>query len=418
MAGKRIGTDKKPQSRQTALVAAKGRSSAEKPNESLAKTEQAKSIHAVNEQLSGPVLEIYKRLLPDLNPMSYQDILASPELVYGCFLIFEKQRDLFLDLLKNEAGQPVSNDDEELWCGRTTNDVCVLVIRTSAKKYFRTHCDQFRDVSEIRQRPNSTVNAGLLERLFGLVSRMWHGMPAHQPAVQTKMKRKSGADVFYESIAPYIRHRWQVPLIPYYAALPQSLIEEVGEGLLSMQQPSDLEFLLRIGRKDFNEAQRLTGDLAREMLDTDPRAAKGVTHAGQAEYERLLNGLHEHMGARFWKVFTGMELLDSLENKNTADIVEMASHLDRVGPETVDSLIGSLQRPQIAPFLRVAETQLENKDFDAVFGMSGDPRLARTFAKRAAQLRLDPQDPDDFEKQLPFIFQAYKAAPASFARQP
>jgi len=417
MAGKRVVIDKTPQSGRAASVAAKGGSGAEKPNASPSETEQAKTIHAVNEQLSGPVLDVYRRLLPNLNVMSYQDILASPDLVYGCFLIFEKQRNLFVDLLKNEAGQPVADDDEKLWCGRSTNDVCVLVIRTSAKKYLRTHCDRFRDVSEVRQRPESKVNAGLLERLFDLVSRMWHGTPAHQPAVQAKMNRKSGADVFYESIAPYLRYRWQVPLIPYYAALPRSLIEEMGEGLLSMRHPSDLEFLLRIGRKDFNEAQRVTGSLAREMLDTDPRAAKGVTYAGQAEYERLLNSLHEQMGARFWKVFTGTELLDSLENKNTADIVEMASHLDRVGPDTVDSLIGSLQRPQIAPFLRVAETQLENKDFDAIFGTPGDPRLARTFAKRAAQLRLDPQDSDDFEKKLPFIFQAYKAAPASFVRQ-
>jgi hypothetical protein len=190
----------------------------------------------------------------------------------------------------------------------------------------------------------------------------------------------------------------------------------MGEGLLSMRRPEDLEFLLRIGRGDFNEAQRITGTLSREMLDTDPRAAKGVVQAGTKEYERLLGSLHHRMGARFWKVFTGPELLDSLKSKSTADIVEMASHLDRMSPDTVDNIIIFLQRPQIAPFLRVAESVMEREDFDAVFGVPGNPRLARVFAQKAAQLKLDREDPDDFEKRLPFIFQAWRSAPEEFAK--
>ena len=206
-------------------------------------------------------------------------------------------------------------------------------------------------------------------------------------------------------------------MIPYYAALPRSLIEEIEEGLLSMRRPEDLEFVLRIGRQDFNEAQKITGDLAREMLDTDPRAAKGVSYVGGKEYERLLGGLHDRMGSRFWRVFTGTELLDSLRSKNTADIVEMASHLDRMSSETVDAMIDYLQRPQLAPFLQVAENVLSRQEFDAVFGVPGDPRLARIFAQKAAQVRVDREDPEDFQNKLPFIFQAYRTAPEDFAKQ-
>jgi len=372
------------------------------------------SIRTINEQLGGPVLDVYRTLLPNLKSLTYTDILQSPELIQGCMKIFEKQRERFADLLKNESGLPVSDDDEPLWCGRSVDEVRILVIRTTAKKYFRTHGDRFGDVKEHTKRPDSKVNVPLLDRLFDLVSRLWHA-PGHRPAAAPP-KPKSGADVFYETIAPYLRHSWQLPLIPYYAALPRSLIREMGEGLLNIRRPEDLEFILRIGRDDFNEAQRITGDLAREMLDTDPRASVGVAHAGRAEYERLLSGLHHHMGARFWKVFTGTELLDSLQHKSTADIVEMASHLDRMSPETVDSLVGFLQRPQIAPFLRVADTVMQQKDFDAIFGVPGNPRLARIFAKKAAQLRLDPGDPEDFEKRLPFIFQAYLTSPEDFAK--
>jgi hypothetical protein len=329
--------------------------------------------------------------------------------------LFDRQRAPFADLLKNGQGVPVSDDDEPLWCGRSINDVRVLVIRTTAKKYFRTHGDRFHDIREHDTRPDSKVNVPMLERLFDLVTRLWHPQPARTKA-PSRPKPKSGADVFYEAMAPYLRHDWQLPLIPYYAALPKSLVRELGEGLLTMRRPEDLEFVLKIGRADFSEAQRITGDLTREMLDTDPRASAGIVHAGQAEYERLLGGLHEKMGARFWKVFAATDVLDSLQHKSTADIVEMASHLDRMSPDTVDSLVAFLQRPQIAPFLHVAEKVLQPKDFDAVFGIPGNPRLARIFAKKAAQLRLDPSDPNDFENRLPFIFQAYMTAPADFAK--
>lgn len=378
------------------------------------RAEQSRIIHEINEKLSGPVLEVYRKLLPNLENVTYQDILASPELVNGCLLIFEKQRNHFEHLLVNDAGMPVADEDEPLYCGRSIDEIRVLVIRTTAKKYFRTHGDRFRDLSEHKRTPNSSVNVSLLERLFDLVAKVWQGKP-HRPPPRPK-KRKSGADVFYDGIAPYLRHRWQVPLIPYYAALPRSLIEEMGEGLLSMRRPEELEFLLRIGRKDFNEAQRITGELSREMLDTDPRAAKGVTYAGEKEYERLLTHLHDRMGARFWKVFTGTELLDSLQSKSTADIVEMASHLDRMSSETVESIIAHLQRPQIAPFLRVADATMDHGDFDAIFGQPGNPRLARIFAQKASQLRLDPDDPDDFENRLPFIFQAWRTSPDDFAK--
>lgn len=379
------------------------------------RAQQNKTIHTINEQLSGPVLAAYRVLLPNLGTLEYQDILATPDLVNGCLLLFEKQRSHFQHLLVSEAGLPVTSDDEPLWCGRSIDEIRTLVIRTTAKKYFRTHGDRFHDVREYSAKPDTKINAGLLDRLFDLVSRLWQGQPLRPPPPKPK-RGKSGADRFYETLAPWLRHRWQVPLIPYYAALPRSLIEEMGEGILSLRRPEDLEFLLRIGRHDFNEAQNITGELSREMLDTDPRAAKGVTHAGAREYERLLGGLHHRMGARFWRVFTGVELLDSLRSKNTADIVEMASHLDRIGPESVDAMIDYLQRPQLSPFLKVAEDALSPADFDAIFGSPGDPRLARIFAQKAAQIKIDPDNPEDFEDKLPYIFHAYKTSPDDFAK--
>ncbi|KAA5607245.1 hypothetical protein F1188_00285 [Roseospira marina] len=378
---------------------------------------QNNAIRAINEQLSGPVLDVYRSLLPDLASRSYDDILASPELVNGCLLIFEKQRSLFDALLKDSDGAPVPSDEAPLWCGRSVNDVRVLVIRTTAKKYFRTHGDHATDVSEHTGKADTRVNTSLLARLFELVASLWHGESAHVSGGKgQKAKRHKRADAFYETIAPHLLYRWQVPLIPYYATLPRSLVTEMGEGLLKLSRPEDLEFLLKIGRDSFNEAQHIAGDLTREMLDTDPRAAVGVSHAGRSEYERLLEGLHQTMGARFWTVFTSPALLDSLENKSTGDIVEMAGHLDRMGPEAVDSLVEFLQRPQIAPFLRTAESNLDTKTFEDIFGIPGQPRLARQFAQKAAQLRPEGDDVAEFEKRLSFVFKAYTTAPQDFAK--
>jgi len=379
-------------------------------------TEQAEAIHAINGALRGPVLEIYKGLLPDLAPLSYEEALAMPNVVDGCLRLFEKRRDLFADLLVTKDGQPVADDQTPLQCGRSVDDIRLLVVRTSAKKYFRTHGDRFGDVEEHRKRPQTTVNPTLLGRLFDLVSQLWHGRDSGKAAAAPKPTPKSGADRLYDAIAPYLRHDWQVALIPYYAALPMSLIPELGEGLLALRRPEDLERLLGIGRASFNEAQSITGPLAREMLDTDPRAAGGVTQAGTKEYERLLGGLYERMGRRFWAVFSGPDLLDSLRTKNTADIVEMAAHLDRMGSESVDFLVRFLQRPRIAPFLRVAEDQLGKKTFGDIFGEGGNTKLARVFAEKAAQIRADEDDDEDFTRKLTFIFEAYRASPDDFAK--
>ncbi|SDD73364.1 hypothetical protein [Rhodospira trueperi] len=380
------------------------------------RAEQARVIHTINEALSGPVLDVYRSVLPKLKPYSYQDVLASPDLVEGCMVFFEKQPDLFRHLLVDEAGHPVSDETQPLSCGRSIKDIRLLVIRTTAKKYFRTHGDKFGDVKEHSERDDSIVNAKMLDRLFDLVTRLWQGKPLKKPPQKKRKKQKSGADAFYETIAPFLRFRWQVKLIPYYATLPRSLVEELGEGLLRLRRPEDLESLLRIGREDFNEAQRMTGDLSREMLDTEPRAAKGVVHAGQHEYGRLLSSLHEHMGARFWKVFVETSRIDSLRSKNIADIVEMASHLDRMSPESVEGMVSHLERRQIAPFLRAAESVLDPKDFDAVFGIPGNPRLARIFMQKATMLKTDPNEPDDFENRLPVIFKAWRSSPEHFAK--
>ncbi len=379
--------------------------------------EQARVIHAINEALRGPVLDIYRTLLPQLGPLSYEDVLATPGLVDGCFRLFEKRRDTFAALLVTDSGLPVADDDTPLSCGRSVAEIRTLVVRTSAKKYFRTHGDRFGDVEEHKRRPDTKVNTSLLARLFELVASLWQGRDGRRTAHDDAARRaRIKADQLYEEMAPYLRHDWQVSLIPYYATLPRTLIAEMGEGLLSLRRPEDLEFLLRIGRANFNEAQNITGELSREMLDTDPRAARGVTHVGGKEYERLLNGLHGRMGGRFWKVFTATELLDSLGSKSTADIVEMAAHLDRMGSDSVDYLVQFLQRPQIAPFLSVAETALGSEVFNAVFGTPGDPKLARIFAQKAAQLRVDRDDPEDFGRKLTFIFQAYHTSPDDFAK--
>ncbi|MBB4267649.1 hypothetical protein [Roseospira visakhapatnamensis] len=379
---------------------------------------QAHVIQTINETLRGPVLEIYRSLLPPLRTMDYEGILATPTLVDGCLRLFEKRRDLFAALLVTETGAPVTDDDTPLRCGRSVTDIRTLVVRTAAKKYFRAHGDRIHNADETKARAGGTVSASLVARLFDLVARLWPSRDGRKPASDPARKPtdKGGADRLYEAMAPYLRHPWQVPLIPYYVALPRTLVAEMGEGLLSLRRPDDLESLLRIGRADFNEAQAICGDLSREMLDTNPRAAQGVTRAGGKEYERLRSGLHAHMGPRFWTVFAELDVLDSLRTKSTADIVEMATHLDRIGSNSVDSLVKFLQRPQIAPFLRVADAVLGREVFDTVFGVPGNPKLARAFAQKAAQLRVDRDDPEDFDRKLTFVFQAYRTAPDEFAK--
>lgn len=161
-----------------------------------------KAVRLITETLKGPVAAVYRSLVPTFGDLKgddfYDSVLASPDLLHGCLLIFRKRRDAFAHLLVDDKGRAVNDDFVRLKCGRTVHDIIAMIVRTHAKKQFHAH---------LGGNPNDA---------------------------------SSPAGKLYQAMKEYLIHEWQVPLVPHYAKLPVSKMRELGPLLLDIKTAAEL----------------------------------------------------------------------------------------------------------------------------------------------------------------------------------
>ncbi|MEW5727973.1 MAG: hypothetical protein AB1918_09125 [Pseudomonadota bacterium] len=359
--------------------------------------------------IKGPVLERLVKAVPAF--AAYEDpygtIMASPDLLYACMQLFRNKRDLFQDLLVDAAGNPVTDDDAMLKCERSVNQIVGMVVRSGAKAYAEK---RFGAAPKVKQvvRPETM---GLIDKIAALVGKKWEPEPQKQT--------KSAADQFYAAIKDNLDYDWQVPLIPQFAELPVKLIKELGRGVTTLHNPEGLEALADIGRHNMEQARRiLSDDMMREMLDTQPLAAKGVAFLGKERYEFLHGAVYEKMGENFWQMCVDCDRLEAMETQNAKDLEQMADHLHLISGYCIEELVRNLQVPQIPVFLQVAQATLGDEEFTKVFGAPGNRKLTKMFAEKVARTPLDPsKDPlDELRERLPPVFNAYLRDPVGFEK--
>jgi hypothetical protein len=202
--------------------------------------DDSKAIGRINGALRGPATEIFQQLIPDLRAHTrrdaYERIMNNPHLAATCFREFRARRDLFQPLLVGPDATPVSNDDEVLSCGRTLAQVVALVVRAIAKRYFRARLGIVR-----RQTiPQKTKPPGLFTVVFGV-----YKPPPPPPPVRKEYTR---ADALYQALRAFLLFEWQVSLIPHYAALPISLVDELGARILDYRKVEQIEALARTNK--------------------------------------------------------------------------------------------------------------------------------------------------------------------------
>lgn len=371
----------------------------------------AQQKHRIIATLKGPVAETLRKLIPTLAPLEdpYRTVMESPELLYGCLLVFRKQRGKFAEFLVDAEGRPVTDDTTPLSCGRSVEDIVGMIVRSGARAYAQK---RFVDPAP-KPHVVEPHTRSLLEKLAALVTGNWREEERPKPR-----PNRSYAEDFYEAIRDNLDQDWQVPLIPHYAELPAKLIRELGRGLTTLRNPEAIAALANIGRKNVDEARKiLSDDMMREMLDTQPLAAQGVAFLGKAKYEFMHGAVYGRMGARFWEMCKDVDRLEAMEDKNARDLNEMAAYLHIIGPETINRSIEKLQVYQLAVFLDTAWHVLGEREFTAVFGVPGKPALVKRFAEKAATFKLDPSDPGaDFAARLPDIFKAYLLSPKGYEK--
>ncbi|TAN54964.1 MAG: hypothetical protein EPN20_20870 [Magnetospirillum sp.] len=361
--------------------------------------------------IKGPVTEKVTKLIPALAsfPNPYVQVLATPDLLFACMQLVKTRREHFQEFLIDAAGNPVLENDKPLRCDRSVDQIISMVVRSGAKAYATKRFAP--PENKALKAPAKAAPKSLLERITALVSGKWGDMEVPKPS-------PTQADTFYNAISDYLDYDWQVPLIPYFAELPVKLIREMGRGVTTLRTPEGIAALADIGRHSMDQAKRiLSDDMMREMLDTQPLAAKGVAFLGKERYDYLHGTVYDKMGEKFWEMCVNTDRLEAMEVQNAKDLEQMASHLHILSGEAINQIVRFLRFSQIPIILEVGTEKLGDEKFAEIFGVPGNKKLIKTFCEKISFTKLDVDDPDaDLRKKLPDVFGAYLRAPADFER--
>lgn len=364
--------------------------------------------------IKGSILPRLKQYVPELadiaDPQLYNHVIGSPDLLYGCLQAFANNRANFKDITVGVGGAPVVDNSSALRCERSVNDIVGMVVRSGAKNFAKKVLDDGQTIQRTVEEQN------IIDRLTKLVREMWR-TDAVASAVATKTKTKS--EQFYDAIRDNLDYDWQVPLFPYYVELPPRLVSELGKGLTTLRTPDGIRQIAEIGRESLDDAKRIVGDeLAREMLDTNPRSARGVAYAGKAEFERLNSAFGAELQELRWEVFNDHERLEVLQQMDTKAIAMMAQYLPVVSSETLKHIQKHLKELyQIESFFKVGWDMMGQDEFVAVFGNPGKPNIVRKITEKMGQARSSGNDPAaDFSGRLQDVFRAYLANPVAYGK--
>jgi len=361
--------------------------------------------------IKGPVVERLLELVPAFRAYDdpYGTVMATPDLLFACLQLVKTRREKFQDLLVDAAGTAVEDDDSLLKCNRTLNQIVGMVVRSGAKAY-----SDKRWGTATTPAAKPAVNPqtkSLLDKLSELVKGKWSEAEVPKPL-------PTEGDKFYAAIKDHLDFDWQVPLIPFFAEIPVKLIIELGKGVTTLHNPESITALADIGRHNMQQARKILSDeMMREMLDTQPLAAKGVAFLGKERYEFLHGAVYEKMGENFWQMCVDCDRLEAMEVQNAKDLENMADWLHLVSGETINQITHYLQFNQIPIFLAVAIEKLGDDKFAEVFGPPGNKKLIKLFCEKTSRTPLDPADPlEDLKRRLPDVFGAYLRSPKDFEK--
>jgi len=360
--------------------------------------------------IKGPGVARLVELVPPFAAYSdvYATVMKSPEMLSGCLKLFRKEREKFQDLLVDGAGNQVTDDDTQMRCNRSVNQVIGMVVRSGCKAYAEA---RWADEPGAKPQVVNPATKSLLDKLVSLVRGKW--TEAEQPKPAPNQGEK-----FYAAIKDHLEYDWQVELIPYFAELPIKLLVELGRGCTTLRNPEAIAQLADIGRHNMEQARKIMADdMMREMLDTQPLAAKGVAFLGKERYEFLHGAVYERMGDKFWEMCVDCERLEAMEERNAKDLEQMADFLHIISAETINQVVRLLQYAQMPVFLNCAFDKLGEEKFTEIFGTPGKKKLIKVFCEKTAAYKLDPNEPiEDLKNRLPDVFAAYLRSPGDFEK--
>ena len=315
-------------------------------------------IEAIRGALEGPVIDVFRREIAELKnlprPAAYDAVMSDPKMLDRCFRLFRSRPDLFRDVVVNADRKPVVEDHLVLSCGRSLAEAVALVVRASARRYFRAKLD-FR-----RFKP-AAPKLSLMTRMaisLGL---------AHAPVVKKPPKGASRSELLYNAIRDYLHFDWQILLIPHYAPMTPAMVADLGPRLMEIREAAELQALSAPGSMPRDGRTPL-------LLDTAQRLIMQGREVIDAEI--------------LWRVVQQMDLARLFPKSEGDRVRRSVAQVSAIHGDVIKALLpvlgGEVRR--FTAFLMIAFVTLGEQRFKQDFCQSGQGHAARKLAERLSKV--------------------------------
>ncbi|CCG41450.1 conserved hypothetical protein [Magnetospirillum molischianum DSM 120] len=301
------------------------------------------AVHFINEALKGPAAAIFRGLVPAFVTIGrdrfYDTVMDSTQLLSGCLQIFQSQRSRFSALLVDEQGRQVNDDRVRLRCGRSVEDIVAMIVRTHAKRHFR---------SALGGDPND-------------------------PA--------SHAGQLYLAIRDYLLHDWQVPLVPHYAPLPVETVLRLGPGLLDLRDAEAVRTLTPSAPVPVAAVPVPVPEIVSPPPVPKPAPAPSLRMGVEGAGPGRPSSPQEEF---WWDALTDRSVSQIIGTRSPNEMRELVAALAGVNDSVRSELFAglSLTTFQAAICLATAYRVLGRNSFANLFGLPGRPVVIATIAKR------------------------------------
>ncbi len=362
----------------------------------------------VNHALDGPVMATLVTLVPELTGLprdrALEIVLNDCSLLHRCFLAFRAERPRFRDLLMDRHHRPVDNDNTQLICGRTVNQVVSMIVRSAAKRHFH-----------LRLERRGAWDGHSRSRLAPPSGQGWPAMLDWMTGQPPARREKPPADQLYDAIRQYLLHDWQVPIIPQYARMSPPEVRALGSRILDFHDAAEFAAYLNGGddwqpapaslpieQPDVAAAERPSPPLAPPMPLPEPVVGTAsLPSASLVPKQRASLGtiLTADRGSLRMEtivpILVRQEIRDALGRPSPQELRDASRLLSRTGAVTIRQLVVDFGLPaeHMTVMLTAAALALPPPVFERLFGPHCEAALVTALVRRARSAGLGGDSP-------------------------
>lgn len=266
--------------------------------------------------------------------LTYQDLIAHPDVLEQFIQIFLANRAMCDDIVQTRDGQPVRDNEQELRCRVSLAQIQQLLIRTCAKKLF-----------EVNKAPRTVTETVTEKALFGLIKKT-------KQVEVTRIEADPVEERKLRELTRYLAFDWQLKLLHAYRdSLHYQQVVELGEDLLALRTPEAVTTVGKFDPMTLRKVKQAAGEDFVDILLHQPQAIAGVAVWNSEMYDfyrKMLGDSAWTFFAREKEFFNVVASLDKSAARVYGDVLsfiaaESLVEIQRLNIDKCEVLVTSLR---------------------------------------------------------------------------